>query len=384
MIFAASLPPLVARACAMARSDTFDVKPLICEVPMLAAMRGAIQDPVHHAEGDVAIHTRLVFEALTRLEAYWGLSDTERMALALAALFHDVGKPSTTQRAETGRVHHPGHARRGERMARRQLWSWGVPLELRELICGMIRYHEVPFHAIDQEQPERVAIRASMSTRCDLLALLARADSAGRTCATSRALHDNTELFVALCEELDCLRQPFAFSTAHARFMYFRRTDASPRADTWDDTSFEVVILSGLPGAGKDTWLHENKVELPVISLDSLRDELDVNPADRQGTVVQAAKSRAREMLRNKQAFVWNATNVTRQLRRGLVDLAVQYGARVKIVYVESPAAALRTQNRLRDRTVPDAVIDRLLQRWDVPDSTEAHEVVVVDRANVR
>jgi tRNA uridine 5-carbamoylmethylation protein Kti12 len=58
--------------------------------------------------------------------------------------------------------------------------------------------------------------------------------------------------------------------------------------------------------------------------------------------------------------------------------LALRYGARVRVVYVEVPRAQLRHQNRSRDAVVPDAVIEKLLHRWDVPDATEAHDVVYV------
>ena len=73
-----------------------------------------------------------------------------------------------------------------------------------------------------------------------------------------------------------------------------------------------------------------------------------------------------------------NATNVSRDMRTRGIDLFAAYGARVRIVYVESPAARLFEQNRDRDRIVPESVVERLLGRWEVPDLTEAHEVDVV------
>ena len=73
--------------------------------------------------------------------------------------------------------------------------------------------------------------------------------------------------------------------------------------------------MSGLPGAGKDTWIARHAPDLPVISLDMIRRELKVTPADDQGAVAALAKSRARELLRRQQSFIWNATNITRALR---------------------------------------------------------------------
>ena len=59
------------------------------------------------------------------------------------------------------------------------------------------------------------------------------------------------------------------------------------------------------------------------------------------------------------------------------IDLFAAYGPRVRIVYVESPARRRFEQNCGRARSVPEAVLERLLGRWEVPDLTEAHEVDV-------
>ncbi len=40
--------------------------------------------------------------------------------------------------------------------------------------------------------------------------------------------------------------------------------------------------MSGLPGVGKDTWLARSRPELPVVSLDAVREDLDVDATDNQ------------------------------------------------------------------------------------------------------
>lgn len=106
-----------------------------------------------------------------------------------------------------------------------------------------------------------------------------------------------------------------------------------------------------------------------------MRDELDIEPADEQGQVVNRARELAREHLRNSRSFVWNATNLSRQLRAQCIDLFADYHARIRIVYVEVPAERLLSQNRRRQSPVPQKVLERLLDRWEVPDRTEAHSV---------
>jgi predicted kinase len=92
--------------------------------------------------------------------------------------------------------------------------------------------------------------------------------------------------------------------------------------------------------------------------------------------IVACAREDAREHLRAGRSFVWNATNLSKRIRAQCIRLCAGYGARVRIVYVEVPEPTLRAQNRARPRPVPDAVLDALLDRWEVPDTTEAHDVV--------
>lgn len=80
-------------------------------------------------------------------------------------------------------------------------------------------------------------------------------------------------------------------------------------------------------------------------------------------------------ILRQKKPFVWNATNITRQLRSQLISLFTAYGARVKIVYLEVPWAQWKQQNVRRKYAVPEAVVMRMASRLEVPQPDEAHSV---------
>ena len=161
----------------------------------------------------------------------------------------------------------------------------------------------------------------------------------------------------------------------HARFLYFRTPGRDPDYLAYDDTRCEVVLLSGLPGVGKDRWLREHLPDLPVISLDAIRAELGIDPTGPQQPVVEAARERAKAYLRRGQSFAWNATNLSRDIRHRCTSLFAAYNARVRILYLEAPEPRLLAQNRTRPTPVPEAVIDRLLARWEVPDRTEAHRV---------
>lgn len=134
-------------------------------------------------------------------------------------------------------------------------------------------------------------------------------------------------------------------------------------------------MLSGLPGTGKDTWIRENCAGYPVVSLDDIRAELKTGPEDAQGPVVQLARERAREYLRKKQPFVWNATCLTEETRRKLTGLFEQYGARVRIVWLETDWHTGTERNRNRKNAVPEAAVERMLAKTVPPFPDEAHTV---------
>jgi predicted kinase len=338
----------------------------------IRAMRSCPQDPVHHAEGDVWIHVRMVCETMAKLPEWQALAETDRHLLFASALLHDVAKPACT-RVETDRITSRGHSARGAVQARRILWELGAAPEWREQVCAMVRFHQIPYYLIEREDALPVVLRLSQSLRCGFLGMLARADALGRICQDQERLLTNIGLFEELCNEQHCLDSAWPFPSGLSRFEYFQREGRrDPHYTAHDDSRCEVILMSGLPGSGKDTWLAAHAPDLPVIALDDLREELGAPVTGNQGEVIQAAKERARAFLRTGTSFAWNATNLTRDIRSPLIDLITGYSARVRIVHVESPATLLWDHNVGRARNVPETAISRMLDRWDLPEIIEA------------
>jgi predicted kinase len=258
-------------------------------------------------------------------------------------------------------------------MARRILYELGAPFPLRELTCTLVRYHQMPFFLLERDDARRLATEISLVSRCDLLALVAEADLRGRICNDTGRFLENIALFEEFCREEGCWNHPRAFPSAHTRVTFLRDPTRPPQVEVHDDTGPEVIVLSGLPGAGKDTLIRRRYPGLPVVSLDALREELDIDHGANQGPIVQAARERARGHLRRGEPFVWNATNLQRTFRGNLLALLSDYRARVRIVYVEVPLPTLLAQNRSRRAAVPERVLHRMMDRWELPDATEAH-----------
>jgi predicted kinase len=255
------------------------------------------------------------------------------------------------------------------------VWRMRVPIRIREQIVGLIRWHQIPFFLIDSPNSQRRLFEVSQTTRCDLLALVTEADARGRICQDQSRLLDNIALFTQFAAEHNCLHAPRIFPSDHSRFLYFQKEDRDPDYLAFEDAICEVIVMSGFPGVGKDTWIANHHPTLPVISLDALRAELKIKPTDNQGAVIAAAREQAREYLRRKQPFVWNATNISRQMRAHCLSLCAAYNARLRIVYLETSEELLFAQNRARTASVPAHIIHKLITRWEVPDLTEAHRV---------
>jgi putative nucleotidyltransferase with HDIG domain len=333
------------------------------------------QDHAFHAEGDVWTHTRMVVEALVASPAYAALDREARAIVGTAALLHDIGKPSTTK-DDGGKLTSRGHSARGEQIARVALWRQGVPFDAREHVCALIRHHQVPFFGITRADSERLAQRLSLVTRNDWLTQVAEADGRGRRCADpgdQTRIVEHCALWSAHCDELAVLARPRAFVSPHTRRVWLESEGRHPDVPAHDDTTCEVTLLAGLPASGKSTWLAAHPQ--PVVSLDDLRDELDVDPGDAQAAVIAAAREQAREFLRANTSFAWDATNLSRSLRAQLLALFRDYRARTHIVYCEASQQAALRANAARPSPVPRAAIDRMLERWTVPDPTEAHAV---------
>lgn len=343
-------------------------------------MQKVPQDALYHAEGNVAVHTQMVLEALIKQPAYKALQPQEQEILWAAALLHDVEKFSTTVTEPDGRITSNGHARKGALKARQVLYrDVPAPLAIREQIAGLVRYHGLPLWTFDKADPAKAVITAAIEVNTAWLALLARADVLGRLCADQQEMLYRIDCFEALCQEQQCWGMARKFATDEAKIYYLRHEEAYAGYVPFGEPGGEVILMSGLPGAGKDSYIEQHYRSLPMVSLDDIRRESGILPTDKaaNGRVVQQAREQARVYLRKGQPFVWNATNITRQMRMQLIDLFMSYRMRVHIVYIEVPYTQLHARNANREAVVPALAIEKMIDKLEVPAAWEAHQVTL-------
>lgn len=347
--------------------------------PWAREMTACQQDAQWHAEGDVWTHTKMVSTEVERLAEWPSLDRAAQLKLLFTALFHDSGKPATTALdPETGRTRSPKHALVGALIARRVLRELGCDLRTREQIASLVRYHGRPPYLLEKQNPEREVISLSWLINNRLLYLFALADTRGRRATEMLRPEENLHLWKLVADEHACFERPYAFANDQARFLFYRDQLSSLHYTPHERYRCNITLMSGLPGAGKDTWLTQHRPKMPVVTLDAVRAELDVDAADSQGEVIQTAREQCREHLRARQDFALNATNTTSLTRKGWIDLFADYSARIEIVYVEPALATILAQNKQRENPVPESVVLRLIEKLEPPTVTECHALILV------
>lgn len=349
------------------------------EFPILAALKEVRQEPSYHGEGNVFTHTNMVCDELLKQKDWKELSTEDQAVLYLGGLFHDIGKITCTK-IEDGTIRSKRHGIKGAKLFRSLFYreygeTISLPFTQREKIAGLIQYHGLPLWFMEKENIEYAMLKAGCTTDLRLLYLLSKADVMGRICGGKETLLERVEYFKEYGEELGIFYEKKKFANAFSRYKYFKQELLWPDTVLYDATEFEVVMMAGLPLSGKDTYVERYFDSTPVVCLDDIREEFHISPAKSSKRAVQIGKERAKEYLRKKQTFVWNATNLNRDNRNKLYDLFTSYGAGVHVMYLETPYKELLSRNEIRDRKVPVNVINHMIDGLDMIEPFEAWKV---------
>ncbi len=176
--------------------------------PELIPLADTPQDPQWHPEGDVWTHTLLALDQAALLLD--GLERPRALAVMLAVLCHDLGKPRTTV-FERGHLRSPGHEEAGLEPARSLLGRWNVHtllgFDVRAQVLGLVGNHLKPYQFYDERERVSDGAVRRLARKCEpeLLDRVARADCLGRTGDfTTEAM----DWFIERVRALDVARQP--------------------------------------------------------------------------------------------------------------------------------------------------------------------------------
>ncbi len=379
--------------------------------PLVHKLEATPQDPEWHAEGNVRIHTERVIAEMRLLLEKEALSDAldeeESQALVLGAALHDIGKPLTTREEEIDgkvRIISPRHAARGRSYVALRIAALDVSEPMRERILALVGYHHEPQKLILREAPDFAYRKLARAVDPALLYWLECADLRGRECDSVGEAEEWLELFKMRCEELDLWRcqDPYAdwreeidsaladeapevrdYVFAEAVRQYENGEIAVPsealaRTHAYRKDAPTLTLMCGPSGSGKSEWIERQLGNSTHVSLDAIREELCGRRDDqsKNGQVMQLAKERLRQALRERRDIVWDATNLREDGRAMLLDLAHRYHARSRIVTLSVPVTTLRNRNRSRKHAISTKVLENQLDRFQWPHRWEAHEVM--------
>jgi len=132
-----------------------------------------------------------------------------------------------------------------------------------------------------------------------------------------------------------------------------------------------IVLMVGLPGSGKSTYLE--KLGATAISSDHVRLLLS-DDAENQSIHAQVFAT-MRYLLRRRLALgrpvsYIDATHLTPAERAPYLKVAQAFGCDLEAVFFDVPLEVCRKRNRMRHRVVPAAVLDAMQAKL-IPPSIE-------------
>lgn len=172
----------------------------ICDTPdfqkypfqLLYCLKGTVQSPKYHPEGDAWNHTLLVVNEAAKVKG----ESSDPKAFMWAALLHDIGKPDTTK-IKKGRITSYDHDRMGAELSKKFLDEFALEPSFKQTVVNLVRYHMHILY-VTKDLPFGDIKGLKKQANINDVALLGWCDRMGRTNADPLLEKETIEKFKSL------------------------------------------------------------------------------------------------------------------------------------------------------------------------------------------
>lgn len=380
---------------------TFQVKwNYVITIPEFKKLEEGGYHSMCHREGNSLQHTKNVVNSLYSLEEWKTLNEYDKIVLVMAALFHDIGKSSCNKQKTDGNWSAYNHENIGEKITRYLLWDVRFcdkqisDIEIRELICSLVKYHMRPKFLLKKKDYNDICgeiIKISQETRWDLLCILCKCDKLGSECDDLEEGINVINELKKKCIDLDCFNKPYfnnirySSHNEHTFYEFFNHINKEKWHFIGRYPKFTCFIMCGVSGSGKSYYIENTLKELylPIVSRDKIRVDLGYCSSteklkgnnNQENKVTEIENNLINQYCFNQQSFIIDNINIRKKYRDKIIQTVVKYGGRVEIIYVETYKE--NNINRRKDM-VNEQVIEEMQKTIDFPTSTECHRLTIL------
>ena len=140
-----------------------------------------------------------------------------------------------------------------------------------------------------------------------------------------------------------------------------------------------IVVLVGLPGSGKSTWLRQRGQR--SISSDDIRGMLadDETIQTIHADVFAVMRDLVRRRIRLQRPLTYvDATHLNPRERRPYIKMAELYECTTEALFFDVPLAVCKQRNLARPRVVPEEAMDVMAARLVPPSEAEGFARVTI------
>ena len=378
-------------------------------VPQLTALKNCQQSTKWHAEGNAFIHTQQVVKHMIerlKTDPSFVIGPYHAKILICAALFHDLGKATTTEFKKND-WHSYGHEVESEKILREMLWD--EDFDTREALCALVAMHMEPLFYNRSNWFKKMCNANERLERfgpysvADLI-LLKWADTMGSTPSiegkNEKDIKFLNDLLDALGDTKDTCKKGETTYYNKLRVVNFlgvyNKIDSIVRDFTEDKSdnkkkNITAVVLIGLPGSGKNWWYEHNfSKNFPdkshvMISRDDIRIQLGFC---KEGEKYLGDDAEEKEVTRifndsikngaaTNDIVVINNTNLRRKYRDQYKELLEKL-YNVTWIYVYTEAEGLSTNILRREGQIPAKQFSWMTRKFDWPVPEEYDDFIIV------